>query len=77
MASVKGQRNNLKPTSKKNVDIRGVKATGPKAQPMFTKKASKPGKTTVQYGNGLLQGKAAKGFQNQFPDQKGGAGRPA
>ena len=64
-----------KPGSYKGVDIRGVKATGPKSQPMYTKKPSAPGKTTTQYGSGLLQGKA-KGFQNEFPDQKGGAGRP-
>lgn len=65
-----------KPVSLKGVDIRGVKATGPKANPMYPGKPSSPGKTTKQYGSGLLQGKAPKGFQNEFPDQKGGAGRP-
>src|SRR5690348_16453898 len=62
-----------KPASYKGVDIRGVKATGPKSQPMYPGKPSKAGKTSTQYGSGILQGKGAKGFQNEFPDQKGGA----
>lgn len=63
-----------KPASYKGVDIRGVKATGPKAQPMYTGKPSKSAEHITQYGNGLVQGKA-KGFKNEFPDSKGGSGR--
>lgn len=55
-------------------DIRGVKATGPKSQPMYTGKPSKPAEHMTKYGNGLVQGKA-KGFKNEFPDSKGGSGR--
>ena len=64
-----------KPASYKGVDIRGVKATGPKAQPMYPGKPSVEDLVTKARGTGLVQGKA-KGVFNEFPDQKRGSGRP-
>ena len=55
--------------------IAGMK-TNPKTQPMYTGKPSKPGKTATQYGVGFVQKGKAKGFDNNFPDQKRGSGRP-
>lgn len=64
-----------KPVNYSNVPMSGVGKTNPKAQPMFPGKPSKLGKTTDQYGTGLLQGKAP-GYQNRFSDDTRGSGRP-
>lgn len=56
-----------KPASYAGVDIRGVKAGSPKAQPMYTGQPSRPGKMTDQYGTGLVPNakELGKGYQDQ------------
>src|SRR5690348_16743950 len=69
-----GLPNVAKPVVNKN-PIAGMK-TNPKKNVMYPGKASKPGKTATQYGDGFVQKGKAKGFDNNFPDQKRGSGRP-